>query len=223
MARHKDWLKTLSKMVKETSEKTARVQAEVSKKRASRKKVVTDLEEDVSIAATVPRPPPSWGRMSMADAAKQKKTECRQTQDNRVNWYHVQGWFKKGILRNNPEWLLVKNKDDNEHDQTWWGWPEKRTAERMLKRYGAEQVEHTVGWMCDNWETMLYNIDKFHGAPNVRLLWASDWMFVESMKGKLKKLKRKSGDARKIHMVGEYDPKSTERMPDVGWGHEDDV
>jgi hypothetical protein len=199
MILQENWRKKLSKLKDKTRNKTK----EIREDKRSKKKLSADIPvEDTPSFEDCNKP---YERSPLTDKVVKKKRE------NKVNWFSVQQWFIKGINKNNPDWFVAKNKDQKEHNQTWWAWAEKNCAERLLKHYGPDTVEKTVEWFCDNWQSMVDDSNgKLSGAPNVRFLWAGrDRIFPDAVIGKKPKVKK--------HMVGEYNAEQTSKFPKIGW------
>lgn len=218
MARQKDWRKVLSRKIAKASVKTEQIHKEVTVKRAKNKSQRKKAE-----AETPKDERPDFGKMDLAEAARSKKRKAGQTGTSVVNWFNVQGWFKEGMLRNNPDWLVVRHDDDDRYDQTWWCWREKSCAEKLLKHYGPKVVEKTVAWFCDNWQGLMDASDyRLTGAPTINLLWVSrERYFVDAKLGKKPKAPKKhkrNPSGKKLHMVGEYNAESASKSPDFGWG-----
>ena len=202
------------KIAKVRKEETVATRKKVRKKRSARK--TREEKPDTPDFEAADKP---YTQSSLYDAAKTKKRNSRQTKGSVVNWFCVQDWLISGILRNNRKWFVVKKDGEwKENEQTWWVWGEKNCAERLLKHYGAEVVEKTVAWFCDNWQAMIDASDgRLSGAPSVKLLWVSrDRIFADAELG-ISPAKPKRRANKKRHMVGEYDAKSASKRPRIGW------
>jgi hypothetical protein len=197
------WVKQLLKKACVTIESSEDTRVKVKKRRDERRS---------DSGAESGKKNPNFGQKTLADAIGQNKKD-------EVNWYTVQDWFWKEIMRVNPAWAVVKEKKDEE-EQTGWTWNEKNCAQRLLKHYGAEVVRNTVIWFVDNWQAMKDRSDgALTGAPTVNLLWVSrERIFPDAQAGIVIKPKRKARRKKKKHMVGEYDDdRDYSKIPKVGW------
>lgn len=207
--RRNDWIKKLSALAKVAKEKTdENIKIKQEKKRGRKPK------EKVNKEGIVPCFDNCFKVVNIDDA-------CKNSVSCKVNWFSVQQWFIEGILKNNKDWLLMDKDSITEDNQSWWAWPEKSCAERLLKLYGNDLVRDTVFWFCDNWQAMKDNSGgKLMGSPNVRFLWkCRDSIFADAKEGiKIGVTKRKR---RKRHIVAEYDETVANKQPGIGWN--DDV
>lgn len=220
MARGKDskafLIESVERIRKKTEKDYARVRAKRAARRLSQQTEKPETSEFAEPKAKV------FGKVSLPEAALSRKPRPGQTGSNVINWYYVQDWFIRGILKNNPDWLVVQPDDRwNSTTQTMWAWREKACAERLLKHYGPDVVKNTVAWFCDNWQEIKNaSNSRLGGAPSVRLLWsARERFFAEAKEGKTYEggLSNRRKKKRK-HMVGEYDADADSKMPDIGWG-----
>lgn len=219
MGRGKVSRDTLLKLAEELKAKTERDYVNVRAKRAARKAAFCSEKSETS---QFERPREKvMCKMTLEESALSNKPKPGQTETDVVNWYHVQSWFIHGILRNNPDWLVVKvDSKRSPETQTMWVWPEKNCAERLLKHYGKDVVEKTVAWFCDNWQGIMdASNGRLGGGPSVKLLWVSrERFFAEAKQNRIYKPGFKGAKKRRKHMVGEYDANADSKMPDIGWG-----
>lgn len=208
MIQSRNWRKEALKRVNIVKKNTNDKEKCVIEKRKNKREIRQELKED--------RPEtPSFEDCYTRTTVDKLVGNVGQTKENKITWFCVQRWFVKGIRKNNPDWLVVDKGEVSEKKQTWWGIEEITCANKLLKHYGAEIVEKTVEWFCDNWQGIMDNSNgRLSGAPNVRLLWVSrDIFFVDAKLGYVPGRKKKKV---KKHMVGEYDPE-LDGSTKVGW------
>jgi len=218
----------LREKIRLLSEKTKQTHIEVTEKRAKKRSKKAQVEDT---------PAPSEktefviGQQSLETASDtSRKSTAGQTDNDVVNWKHVHDWFRDGIIRNNRSWLAEKKvsyRDRKERKSQAAGWgalawtgAEIKCTNLLLSRYGADILEKTVEWMCDNWQTLKDNSNGgLMGAPSVRLLWSQrERFFPEAMEGKVVRKRPLPKKVRvKKHMVGEYNAESASKSPRVGW------
>jgi hypothetical protein len=198
-------------------EETQKAQERVDKKRSERRNRSGNSSGDK-------KPVPNFGKNPLLPDVDKGQDICGQTDKNKIYWYHVMGWFRDAILKTDPNWLVVSDWEDRPDEQTWWTWREKKCAERLLKRYGADVVEATVIWFVANWQAMKAGSrGRLTGAPTVNLLWTSrERIFPDAKIGVVISMpeKRRRDTGRRKHMVGEYDERaqqSASEMPGIGW------
>lgn len=207
-----DWISSLQKKARVRIDESEKIQQSVSQKR-SKKRHTKSVSED----SKKERKHPNFGYKTLEDSVSQQ--ECGQTENNKINWYTVRGWFWKEMMRINPKWAVVKELKKEEED-TGWVWREKNCAERLLEIYGPDIVKKTVTWFVENWQARKDNSDgKLTGAPTVTLLFVSrERIFADAALGvKIKPLVKRKPKKRKHH-VGEYNDESASKLPRVGWG-----
>jgi hypothetical protein len=212
-------------------QKTNEVHDEVAARRRAKKQ---KYQEAVAEAVVEVAPPVNMTKTSFGTAVNfgepVLKNKDGQNDKEYVNWYQVHEWFREGMLRNDPKWILEKkheyrDKRDNKGKESGalgWCEPEKNCARRLLAHYGIEVTRQAVDWLCDNWKVLMLNSGgSLTGAPSVRLLWTNrERYFLEAVAGRKIVEMAPSKKKKRQHIVGEYDAAESERAGlGIGWGN----